>query len=223
MSTKVQEKDLNEKEVFIKDFDPKNDAAFKAIMASPNNREMVVDVLHAFTNIPKEDLRSATFIAGEEIVKKNMKEKGQRTDFTIKIASHMQIILEMNDYWSKHIFDKNTLYGLSRVVENTTSKQYASITVINIDNFNEFNTDKPLLTFKLMDEDGHIESEVYTSIHFILENCQNKNYNIPKELEKFNRFLKQYKTIEELENEFRGDEKYMAAIRTVKELSTDPE
>ena len=31
-----------------------NDCVFKALMTNPNNRELVVDVLHAITKIPKE-------------------------------------------------------------------------------------------------------------------------------------------------------------------------
>ena len=35
-----------------------NDCVFKALMTNPNNRELVVDVLHAITKIPKEALKN---------------------------------------------------------------------------------------------------------------------------------------------------------------------
>ena len=47
-----------------------NDCMFKALMTNPNNRELVVDVLHAITKIPKEVLNNANYIGGEELTKK---------------------------------------------------------------------------------------------------------------------------------------------------------
>ena len=72
-------------EILIKEFNVLNDAAFKAIMCNQNNREMVVDVIHALTGIDKKILRNATYIGGEEIPKRNLKQKKQQTDMTIKI------------------------------------------------------------------------------------------------------------------------------------------
>lgn len=210
--------------IILKKINILNDAMFKCVMCSPKNREMVVDVLYAFTKIDKNDLRNATYIGGEEILKKNMKEKMQRTDLTVRINKNCQIIVEMNQSPSKNIFEKNTDYAFSRIVENTFSNAllYPKIVLINIDNFNKFKTDKPILEFKLRDHDGHIETEMYKSIHLILANAKKSSYNIDEELKKFARFLRQDVTIQELENEFKGEEKYMAALRTVEDLSTDP-
>ena len=75
----------------------------------------------------------------------------------------------------------------------------------------------------MRDELGNIETEMYRSIHLVLENINNSKYDIDKEIKKFGNFLRSEKTIEELEKEYNGDEKYMAAVRTVKDLSRDPE
>ena len=121
-------------------------------------------------------------------------------------------------------FCKNIEYTFARIVENPriNSKKYPKIILINIDNFNHFHTNKPIMEFKIRDEDGVIESEIFKSIHLILANFQDSSYNVDNEIKKFVSFLKKT-TIEELEEEFKGDEKYMAATRTVKDLSLDPE
>ncbi len=130
----------------------------------------------------------------------------------------------MNQRKDTSTFDKNNLYAFSVIVElsHASMKQYPKVIVINLDNFNYFETDKPLLTFKIRDEEGHIESEMYESIHLVLANINNSKYNINKEIKKFASFLKE-RDLEKLAEEFRGDEKYMAIIRTVEDLTMDEE
>ncbi len=185
---------------------------------------MVVDVIHILTNIDKELLKNATYIGGEEILKKNIREKKQITDVTIRINDSQKIIVEMNQVKTSNTFSKNSVYTMSRIIESTNKnmKKYPEIFLINIDNFNEYKTKKPLINFKIRDEEGNIENNLYNSIHLILENLNNTQYNIDEELKKFGKFLK-LKTIKELEEIYKGDEKYMAAIRTIEELSSDPE
>ena len=99
---------------------------------------------------------------------------------------------------------------------------YPKVLIINIDANNEFKTKKPTLNFKIRDEDGHIETDIYESIHLILENIVNYKYNIDRNIKTFAEFLKT-KTILELEEKFKGDEAYMSAVRKIEDLSTDPE
>ena len=201
-----------------------NDCVFKALMTNPNNRELVVDVLHAITKIPKEALNNANYIGGEELPKKIIGQKTQITDVTVKINDKLQIVIEMNQYHTDNIFEKNTLYAFSKIVENTTKniKTYPKIFLINIDNFNFFKTNKPILEFKIRDNEGNIETDIYNSIHIVLANIKNNSYNVNEEIKKFASFLTE-RSIRKLENEYGGEEKYMAAIRTVEELSKDPE
>ena len=216
---------VKKRKVYFDNPNFKNDALFKVIMTSPKTRKFAVGILNALTGIKKEYLENATYIGGEEINKKNINEKKQSTDVTVKVNDEQQIIVEMNQYKTDVIFPKNSMYVMSRIVENTNAGDtlYQKFILINIDNFNAFKTKKPLLTFLIRDEEGHIENELYKSIHLILENCINSSYNISKEIKKFAEFIYEKRKIEELESKYKGDEIYMAVVRTVKELSTDPE
>ena len=208
----------------LKEINLLNDVMFKSLLCHERNREMVVDVIHALTKIDKELLRQANYISGEEILKKNKNNKKQITDVTIRIDNNQKIIVEMNQYKTMNTFEKNSMYAMSRIVESTSKKmnKYPRIILINIDNFNEYKTKRPIIEFKIRDEEGNVENKLYQSIHLILANLNNTQYNINQEIRKFGEFLK-VKTIGELEKAYKGDEKYMAAIRTVEELSSDPE
>ncbi len=199
-----------------------NDAMFKSLCRSIEVREIIVSFLHQLTNIDEELLKNADYQGGE-LVKKNLKEKKKESDLIIKIGNHNQLILEMNQYRSKNLFEKNTSYAFSVISESIpiSVKRYPHIILINFDNFNRFQTKEEVITFKLRDEEGNIETDIYQSIHLILENIVNKKYNIDNEIEKFIRLLKM-RTIEEMKREFKGDERYMAAIRKVEDLSKDP-
>ena len=132
--------------------------------------------------------------------------------------------MEINGSTNPNIFEKNSEYAFSIIVESTKSnKKYSKIILINIDNFNKFNTKEPLLHFKLKDEQGHIENESYNSIHLILENAVNREYNknVDERIVNFSKFLKT-NNLEDMKKIFKGSEEYMAAIRRVEDLSTDP-
>jgi predicted transposase/invertase (TIGR01784 family) len=73
----------------------------------------------------------------------------------------------------------------------------------------------------LRDEEGIIEHNLYNSFHIILENIGNTKYNIDTEIKKVSELLKMTQ-IREMKEKFKGDESYMAAIRKVEDLSTDP-
>ena len=199
-----------------------NDALFKALFRSIEARDMVSSFISSITDIPKEDLMRAEYQGGE-LPKKILKEKGKTSDIIIKIDDGNKIILELNQYYSNKIFEKNTSYAFSIASETILSgtKKYPRVILINFDNFNYFKTNESILNFKLRDEYGHIETNQYHSIHLILENIVNSKYNKIKEVKKLAKLLK-ITNIEEMEDEFKGDEAYMACVRRVEELSTDP-
>ena len=206
----------------IKNINLMNDALFKAFMTHENNRTLVVDFLHSITGIEKEILRSGTFIGGEEIAKRKVYTKKQMTDMSILLENKRRIIVEMNQYNTKNLFDKNVMYAFTVIVEasHKKMKEYPKVILINIDNFNCFKTDKPILDFKIRDEEGNIETEMYESIHLVLANMNNPKYNIDKEIKKFSEFLKKT-DLEKIKREYERDERYMAALRTVEDLTTD--
>lgn len=199
-----------------------NDALFKALFRSIEARDMVSSFISSITDIPKDDLMRAEYQGGE-LPKKILKEKGKTSDIIIKIDDGNKIILELNQYYSNKIFEKNISYAFSIASETILSgtKKYPRVILINFDNFNYFKTNESILNFKLRDEYGHIETNQYHSIHLILENIVNSKYNKVKEVKKLAKLLK-ITNIEEMEDEFKGDEAYMACVRRVEELSTDP-
>ena len=199
-----------------------NDALFKALFRSEEAREMVVQFLSELTGVNQDILRVADYQSGE-LPKKKLSEKGKISDIIIKIEDNNRIILEMNQYLSKSIFEKNTSYAFSIASETIpkNSKKYPKVILINFDNFNMFDTKEAVLNFKLRDEHGHIETNQYHSIHLVLENIIDKQYNVNNEIKKIVKFLK-CRSIEEMKEEFKGDDIYMAAVRRVSELSTDP-
>ena len=199
-----------------------NDAMFKALFRSIEARDMVSSFLSSITGIDKELLLKADYQGGE-LPKKNINEKGKTSDIIIKIEDNHKIVLEMNRFYNDKIFEKNISYAFSIASEAIPvgSKKYPVVILINIDNFNAFKTKEGILSFKLRDEEGHIETNQYHSIHLILENIVNSEYNKNKEIAKLAKFLRS-ENIKEMEKEFGGDESYMACVRKVEDLSTDP-
>ena len=206
----------------LKEIDVLKDAMFKAVFRSEEAREMVSISLSKITGIDVKQIRNAEYQGGE-LPKKIMSEKSKTSDLIIKIRNNNRIVLEMNRQHTKHLFEKNTSYAFSIASEVIKSggEEYPNVILINFDNFNTFQTKSGILNFKLRDEEGHIETEQYHSIHLILENILDERYNVDKNIKKLVKFLK-CKTIEEMKEEFKGDEIYMAAVRKVEDLSTDP-
>ncbi len=198
-----------------------NDAMFKAIFRNPKNRKIISEFLSEVTGVEQELLEQASYQGGE-IPKKKLEEKGKIADLIIKIEDNQQIIVEMNQYRSNYIFEKNTSYAFSISSESNRKgrREYPRVILVNLDKFNPFQTKEGIIRFQLRDKEGHIETEIYESIHIILENILDKQYNNNK-IKKFVEFMAS-QTIEEMKERYEGDEEYMAAIRTVEELSTDP-
>lgn len=199
-----------------------NDAMFKSVFRSVEAREMVATFISHVTGINEELIKNAEYQGGE-LVKQNIQEKGKVSDIIIKIQDNNKIILEMNQYVSNYIFEKNMSYAFTMFSETIpiNTKRYPYVCLINLDNFNKFKTKEGILHFKIRDEYGHIETEHYQSIHLILENIVDEKYNGDKEIKKTVEFLKK-NNVEEMKKEYGSDEKYMAAVRRVEELSTDP-
>ena len=144
-----------------------------------------------------------------------------------------RIIIEVNQFNTENLYRKNTEYAMASILEMTKRKskrdgkgniQYPKVILVSLDNFNSFHTKRPILTFLPRDEEGHIENDLYQSIHIILDNAVNNEYNkdIPEEVIKFAKLLKA-KSIDELVEEFEGDEEYMEAVGKLEELVMDPD
>ena len=200
-----------------------NDAMFKALFRSEEARDIIANVISILLGIDKEKLIYAEYNSGE-LVKNKLFEKGKVCDIIIKIDNDNKIILEMNGSLNNNIFDKNATYSFTIINEGIRKDGnkyiYPNVVLINFDAFNKFKTDKGILDFRIRDEEGHIETPIYRSIHLILENLVNKEYN--KDIKKLAEFLS-IKDIDTLRKTYEGDKNYMACIRRVEELSTDPD
>ena len=214
---------IDKKTHYIKEINMLNDALLKALFRSQEARDMIASFLSSITKISKEKLMTAEYVGGEN-PKRRLYEKGKTSDIIVIIDNRNRIIVEVNQYQTDHIFEKNSTYAYSNLLEATRISQidYPKIILVNIDNMNYYETDRPMLNFKSMDEESHIENDLYTSIHLILVNIVNSKYNIDKEIEKFGRLLKM-KTLEEMKEEFKEDEAYMSGIKKIEELVMDPQ
>ena len=165
-------------------FDPMNDAAFKSLIRAEETRDIVTGVLSDLTPIPEEVMKESQFTGGE-VPKDILKEKGMVSDIVVRVQDKNKIIIEANRQYSENMFDKNASYVFknSYMESNVGSNLYHSIIIINVDGFNRFHTEKPILIFNIRDEDGHVETELYTSIHLVLENFNNPKYTISDYLE----------------------------------------
>ena len=202
-----------------------NDKLFKAFFTSIEARGMVSSFLSAITGIEKEKFVKATYISGLEPTTMTEKEKGKRTDILVKVDNYNRIIVEMNNFETKSIMDKNVRYAFDLINRTTEEGKntYSNILLLNIDRFNKYKTKEPILDFRLRNEDGIIESNVYHSIHLIVENFTKENYNkVEREIVKFVNFLN-YTNLTKLKDDYKGDADYMAGVVKLEDYMKDPD
>lgn len=92
----------------------------------------------------------------------------------------------MNKFDPGYIFEKNASYAFSLFNESTKvgKRIWPKIILINLDNFNRFKTDRPILDFMIRDTTGKYVVYIFHSYNIVLENFKNSNYNIDKEITK---------------------------------------
>ena len=197
-----------------------NDALAKSILRSEEARSEVIGFLSGITHIPKRKFQNALFVGGE-IPKNHKNEKGKISD-VMCILKDIIIIIEINDSYYQNLFRKNALYSYATLVSAipVNTEVYKKVILVNIDSFNHFKVQKPIIPFGTKYEELE-EHDLYTSYHVILENITNTNYNIDKEVRKFGEFLSLKVTIEELKEKYRKDEKYMDIAKKVEEFMRD--
>ena len=206
-----------------------NDIMFKSIIRSMEARQLVSKALSAITGISVDVLINADYQGGE-LPNKKLKEKLKVSDVVVKVDDGNRIILEMNQYYTNEIINKNASYAFSAISENIIRNRkefskykynYPNVILISFDNYDAFNTDKGVLCFKIRDESGNIETNIYTSYHIILDKKVNREYN-NSEIKELVDFLKS-DNLEELKNKYEGNEEIMACVRRVEELREDPD
>ena len=131
---------------------------------------MFARFLSAVTEINKEILLNAEYTGGD-IIKTKLSERGKTADIIVIIDSAKQIIVEMNKFDPAYIFEKNASYAFSLFNESTKvgKRIWPKIILINLDNFNRFKTDKPILNFKIRDTTGKYVVDIFHSYNIVLE------------------------------------------------------
>ena len=186
-----------------------NDILFKAVFQSEEARSVMITFLNHITLIPREELERAFFVT-MELPKLSQKEKGKKVDLLVKLKGGSRIIVELNAWKSKNIFEKNTQYAFHQNISNTPKKVkvYPTTILININNFKRIDTKEPVVLFQPSSKENQVETNLYQSYHFILANARIKRYNEDKELRKFAQFLS-CKTLEEAKQFGKEFEEYM--------------
>ena len=215
---------MNNQDVSSKDFvfDPMNDAAFKSLIRAEETRDIVIGVLSDITPVLESELKNALFLGGE-VPKEILKEKGMVSDVLVRVNDKNRIIIEANRQYSKNLFDKNASYAFknSYMESNVWKSEYHPVSLVSVDKENVFHTDKPILVFQIQDEEGHIETELYYSVHLVLENFQNLAYTISDRVRNFMEFFQnQPDTIANLKEKYKDGE-MMAFVNKAEELSKD--
>ena len=83
-----------------------NDSLFKAMCLDKRCRPMVSAVLSRITNISEERILNAKFIGGSEFPKQQKNEKKKISDVLIEVDEYTIIIVEMNKFYYKTLFQK---------------------------------------------------------------------------------------------------------------------
>ena len=137
---------IDNKTHYITQINMLNDALLKALFRSQEARNMIASFLSSITKISKEKLMTAEYVGGEH-PKRRLYEKGKTSDIIVIIDNRNRIIVEVNQYQTDHIFEKNSTYTYSNLLEATRISQidYPKIILVNIDNMNYYETDRPML------------------------------------------------------------------------------
>lgn len=155
----------NDKEIDLLNYDN-----FRKVFLNEKTRAwLVATYLKPYTDITEEELENA-----EYIIDKNpdfIKEEEQpMINLYISIDVNRKITVESTTD-RPHTFLKET----SKTFERLKEYNFIDIKVIKIvfDQYNIFESDEPILNFKLRDQYGHVDEDFwYESIHVVLENCK---------------------------------------------------
>jgi len=135
----------------------------------------------------------------------------------------------MNQHPTGDNFKKNTNYAFSIYSQNVRVENdvtiYPRLYLININNFNEYDTKEAIQYFDFKDQNDILEdAEGCKSIHLVLANIIDTRYNkgVSDKLIRYANFL-HAKSIEELISISEGDEEFMEAQEKVEKLMRDKE
>ena len=123
---------------------------------------MISRFLSAVTGISKDRFLNAEYIGGE-LIKGKLSERGKIADIIIKLDEEDETcIVEMNKYDTGDILEKNLSYAYSVFNEKTRRgiRKWPKVILINIDNFNKFNADEPIIELEMRDKNNKYKEKL---------------------------------------------------------------
>lgn len=154
----------NNKEIDLLDY-----SQFKKVFLDERVRSTIFDIfLKPFTDITKEELEKAEYIIDEnpEFIPK---EEQPLINLYILMDEDRNITIETTTD-IPHTMIKET----SETFKKLAKKDFMNVKFLKIvlDRYNIFETDEPILNFKLRDQYGNEEDFWYESIYLVLDNCK---------------------------------------------------
>ena len=188
-----------------------NDSLFKAMFLDKRCRKMVSAVLSRITNISEEKILNAKFIGGVEFPKSHKLEKKKISDIVIEVDDNTVILVEANKSYYKTLFLKNESYAFSTFIRRTHIKDniYPNVYLVNINSFIRFKNKKIVSHMMVQDNDENKDIFNYHVYNYDIAKTALLSYNEGDEvLIRFAKFMKS-KTLEELKEHAKGDERFM--------------
>ena len=200
-----------------------NDSLFKAMFLDKRCRKMISAVLSRITNISEEKILNAKFIGGVEFPKSHRLEKKKISDIVIEVDDNTVILVEANKSYYKTLFLKNESYAFSTFIRRTHIKDniYPNVYLVNINSFSRFKKKKIVSHMMVQDNDENKDIFNYHVYNYDIAKTALLSYNEGDEvLIRFAKFMKS-KTLEELKEHAKGDERFMFSFDMIEDYVGD--
>ena len=135
-------------------FELDNDSLFKAMFLDKRCRKMVAAVLNRITGIDEDKILKANFIIGNEFSKKQKDEKKKISDILIEVDDTTVILVEINKFYYKTLFEKNESYAFELYSRRThiRAKKYPDVHLVNINSFTRFKVNQPVVRMMIQEK-----------------------------------------------------------------------
>ena len=200
-----------------------NDSLFKAMFLDKRCRKMISAVISRFTNISEEKILNAKFIGGVEFPKSHRLEKKKISDIVIEVDDNTVILVEANKSYYKTLFLKNESYAFSTFIRRTHIKDniYPNVYLVNINSFSRFKKKKIVSHMMVQDNDENKDIFNYHVYNYDIAKTALLSYNEGDDvLIRFAKFMKS-KTLEELKEHAKGDERFMFSFDMIEDYVGD--
>ena len=200
-----------------------NDSLFKAMFLDKRCRKMISAVLSRITNISEEKILNAKFIGGSEFPKSHKLEKKKISDIVIEVDDNTVILVEANKSYYKTLFLKNESYAFSTFIRRTHIKDniYPNVYLVNINSFSRFKKKKIVSHMMVQDNDENKDIFNYHVYNYDIAKTALLSYNEGDDvLIRFAKFMKS-KTLEELKEHAKGDERFMFSFDMIEDYVGD--